>query len=224
MVPSWSFSETESQATWFESHFWRSLLLVFACTIFCKTNVTLCLMRLSRSRGTLTFSLILPYKGCRATSLSAFHLLAPQGVSVAGFELLPFSWPLVSSFLLLSNSTSRTYLETPRFCPWPCLARSCSLRTVSPLSGFTGTGWSAEFLEENLESLVLFPVPRGPSVHVSVLALPCLLLCLPAFPSWKDHCAWQSWKEGSSLCWDSFQALKSLPPFVTLPGLRSCER
>lgn len=141
--PQLEFSETESQATRFESHFWRhllfsfclrSLLLVFACTIFCKTNITVCLMQLSRSRRTLTFSLILLYRGCCAMSFSSFHLLAQQGVSVAGFELLPFSWPLVSSFLLLSNSISRMYLETPRFCPWTCLAPSCSLRAVSPLT------------------------------------------------------------------------------------------
>lgn len=140
--PQLEFSETESQATWFESHFWHhllfsfflcSLLLVFACTIFCKTNITVCLMQLSRSRRRLPFSLILLYNGGCATSFSSFHLLAQQGVAVAGFELLPFSWPLVSSFLLLSNATSRTYLKTPQFCPWPCLAPSCSLRTVSPL-------------------------------------------------------------------------------------------
>ena len=58
-------------------------------------------------------------------------------------------------------------------------------------------------------------------VHVSTLAEP---LSLPAFPSWKDHWAQEGRGEGSGLLWDSFQALKSLPLFVALPGLRGSER
>lgn len=115
-----------------------SLSLVFAFsfnahTIFCRTSLTICLIQLSSSRRMLSFSLVLLYKRCYETLFSSFYLLARQGVSVTGFELLAFSWPLVSSFLLLSNSTSWKFLETLQFCLWTCPAPSCSLRTVCPL-------------------------------------------------------------------------------------------
>lgn len=66
-------------------------------------------------------------------------------------------------------------------------------------------------------------VPGGRSMFPCWLH-PSLSPSLPAFPSWRDHWAQEGWEDGSSLLWDSFQALKSPPLFVALPGLRAVSR
>lgn len=81
----------------------------------------------------------------------------------------------------------------------------------SPSVDFQAQGGVQEssHLKEKLESQACSVSPRNPLSMFPCWLYPSLFL-LPAFPSWKDHWAQEGWKEGSSLHWDSFQALKIL--------------
>lgn len=155
------------------------------------------------------------------------YLLAKLGVLVTGCKLPAYSWPLLSPLIPLPNSTSWKYLETLQFCPWACLALSCSLRTICPLKWISRLRVECKILEEplkgQLESLGLFCAPGDPLSRFPHWLYPVPLLSpLPSHPGRTAGHRRVGRREQPALGF--LPGIESPPPFIMLPGLRSSAR